>query len=176
MNVQWIQQLEAELKQGTILLAGPLENPDPELLRTPRVVHLPPVSFDLLPELGRAAEVLIMPYADLPVTRAMQPLKLKEYLATGKPVVVSDLPAVESWSDCLDVVPTPQEFVRLVKARSVGGIPADQRWARQRLQQESWQAIAEQFESWLLKPAAARQASENLQTMASCQPVSAGGI
>jgi hypothetical protein len=34
-----------------------------------------------------------MPYADLAATRAMQPLKLKEYLATGRPVVVRDLPA-----------------------------------------------------------------------------------
>ena len=34
-----------------------------------------------------------MPYADLPVTRAMQPLKLKEYLVTDRPVVVADLPA-----------------------------------------------------------------------------------
>ena len=56
-----------------------------------------------------------MPYADLPVTRAMQPLKLKEYLATGKPVVVRDLPATEPWADCLDVAETPEAFAAAVR-------------------------------------------------------------
>jgi len=55
---------------------------------------------------GSAADVIIMPYADRPVTRAMQPLKLKEYLATGKPVVVRNLPATRGWTDCLDLADT----------------------------------------------------------------------
>ena len=46
----------------------------------------------------------------------MQPLKMKEYLATGKPVVVSDLPACSDWSDCLDVVHTAGEFSAMVRA------------------------------------------------------------
>ena len=60
--------------------------------------------------LAREAAVLIMPYADLPVTRAMQPLKLKEYLATEKPVVALDLPSVKPWSDCLDAATTDREL------------------------------------------------------------------
>ncbi len=49
------------------------------------------MAMEELPALAQQASVLIMPYADLPVTRVMQPLKLKEYLATGRPVVAAPL-------------------------------------------------------------------------------------
>ena len=67
-----------------------------------------------------------MPYADLPVTRAMQPLKLKEYLATGRPVVVRDLPATRAWADCLDLADTPEAFCRGRAAAAGDGLPEGQ--------------------------------------------------
>ena len=105
------------------MLVGRQDDPDPALFAIPRVVHVPALPFADLPHLAAAASVLIMPYADLPVTRAMQPLKLKEYLATGRPVVVRDLPANRSWSDCMDLADTPTEFARLVRLRLEQGLP-----------------------------------------------------
>jgi hypothetical protein len=96
-----------------------------------------------------------MPYADLPVTRAMQPLKLKEYLATGRPVVVRDLPATRAWADALDLAGTPEAFSRAVRERLVTGLPAPQRQARVRLAEESWAAKARALERWLLADEAA---------------------
>ena len=90
-----------------------------------------------------------MPYADLPVTRAIQPLKLKEYLATGKPVVVRDLPATRPWDDCLDLADTPESFAAAVRMRLTEGMPAQQRAARSRLAAESWDAKARDFERWV---------------------------
>ena len=86
-----------------------------------------------------------MPYADRPVTRAMQPLKLKEYLATGKPVVVRDLPANREWGDALDLAATPEQFAAAVKLRLETGLPPEQDQARQRLSRESWSEKARQF-------------------------------
>jgi glycosyltransferase involved in cell wall biosynthesis len=149
MDIEFLRQLSADLDGGTIVLVGPLNDPEPELLRLPKVVHLGPVRFEQLPTMARAAAVLIMPYADLPVTRAIQPLKLKEYLATGKPVVVRDLPATREWSDCLDLAETPIEFSRTVRQRLHGGLPNEQRGARRRVEGETWAAKAEAFEQWI---------------------------
>jgi hypothetical protein len=91
-----------------------------------------------------------MPYADLPVTRAMQPLKLKEYLATGRPVVVRDLPATRGWGDCCDLADTPEAFAAAVLRRLESGMPEGQRAARGRLGGESWAEKARQFEAWAL--------------------------
>ena len=73
-----VRAVNDALPDGTVLLVGPQDDPDPELFRLSRVRSLPPVPFADLPSLAAASSVLVMPYADLPVTRAMQPLKLKE--------------------------------------------------------------------------------------------------
>jgi glycosyltransferase involved in cell wall biosynthesis len=149
MNTGWVQALANKLQNGTIVLVGPLDNPNEALLKTPRVVHLRSRPYEQLPDLARLADVLIMPYADLPVTRAMQPLKLKEYLATGKPVVVSELPATLPWKDCLDIAATSEQFSDLVADRLKTGMPATQAIARRCLKAESWEAKAKQFEAWV---------------------------
>jgi glycosyltransferase involved in cell wall biosynthesis len=150
MNVDWIRRLSADLQEGTILLVGRVDDPDPALLAIDRVRHLPALPLQQLPALGKMADVLVMPYADLPVTRAMQPLKLLEYLATGKPVVCSDLPAIGAWSDCLDVSTSAEAFSSLVRKRLKGDLPAEQLLARERLRLESWDAKALQFENYVL--------------------------
>jgi glycosyltransferase involved in cell wall biosynthesis len=149
LDPEFVKALHYIQSAARVLFVGPQDNPDPELLHLPRVEALPPLPFADLPALAARADILIAPYADLPVTRAMQPLKLKEYMATGKPVVVRKLPATAEWGDCVDVVDTPAEFARAVQLRWREGVPESQRQARKRLEGESWSAKAEQFEKWV---------------------------
>jgi glycosyltransferase involved in cell wall biosynthesis len=152
MDTAFVSGLGETMSDGAVLLVGPQDNPDPELLRLPRVRTLPAVPYDDLPALAAAAAVLVMPYADLPVTRAMQPLKLKEYLAAGKPVVVRALPSTQPWADCLDAADTPDAFAAVVLERLRTGIPPEQRAARSRLEAEGWAAKAVEFERWIDPP------------------------
>lgn len=148
MDVSFVQHLAQRLTRGTILFVGPQADADPRLWQLPRVRYLPPLPFAQLPVLAQQSAVLLMPYADVPVTRAIQPLKLKEYLATGRPVVVRDLPATRSWSDCLDLAADAETFTQRVLARLDGLVPPAQQLARQRLQEEGWQAKARLFARW----------------------------
>jgi hypothetical protein len=148
-DLAFVKALGEAMTDGTILFVGPQDAPDPELLRLPRVRTLPPVPFADLPALAARVGVLIAPYADLPVTRAMQPLKLKEYIATGKPAVVRKLPATAEWADCVDVVDTPEAFAAAVLTRLRDGVPDEQLRARTRLESEGWAAKAQQFERWV---------------------------
>ncbi|HEV8062479.1 MAG TPA: glycosyltransferase [Gemmataceae bacterium] len=150
LDVEFVRYLSAKLEHGTIVLAGPENEPDPALKKLPHVCCVPALPYEDLPQLGDRAAVLIMPYGDLPVTRAMQPLKLKEYLATGRPVVARDLPSLHEWADCVDLVSDPEAFAETVMRRLQTGIPPEQRAARGRLANEDWDAKAEQFEGWLM--------------------------
>lgn len=145
MDLAFLKRLTADLKKGTVVLAGPQDEPHPEIATLPRTRLLGPLPLEQLPSLAQQANVLVMPYADLPVTQAMQPLKLKEYLATGKPVVVRNLPANLDWHDCLDLVNNSDDFSQRVLERSSTDLPVDQANARQRLQQESWAQKAALF-------------------------------
>ncbi len=159
LDVSWLRALAAGMTRGTIVLAGPEADPDPALFACPRVVRVGSLPFEQLPGLAHEASVLIMPYADLPVTRAIQPLKLKEYLATGKPTVVRDLPATRPWCESADVVMCAETFVRTVLGR-IEGLPPAQRLARERLRDEGWEEKACRFEDWVFaeEPARARSA------------------
>jgi hypothetical protein len=141
--------LSAELDGGTILLVGPEQDPDPALDDLPRVVRWPALPQCQLPGLAREAAVLIMPYANLPVTQAMQPLKLKEYLATNRPVVTTDLPATRAWRPGLDLAGSPEAFSAAVRLRITTGLPDCQQAQRARLDAESWRAKADQFVRWI---------------------------
>jgi glycosyltransferase involved in cell wall biosynthesis len=138
MDLEFVRRLSETNSAATIHLVGPQDDPDSQLLNLPRVEVRSGVALEALPALAADADVLIMPYIDAPVTRAMQPLKLKEYLATGKPVVVRDLPANREWADALDLAATPEQFAMAVKERLRTGIPEQQIRARRRLNRESW--------------------------------------
>ena len=146
-------------------MIGPQADPDPALYACSRVVQLGPVRLERLPHVARAAAALVIPYADLPVTRVMQPLKLKEYLATGKPVIARALPATDLWADCLDLVDSSEQFSQRVRLRLDTGLPEQQRIARKRLMDESWSQKAQQFASWTL-------AEERSERVTERQPVS----
>jgi glycosyltransferase involved in cell wall biosynthesis len=138
LDVGWLQSLRNAIPSASIVLVGPEQNPDPALQNVPRLHRVGPLTLGQLPIAAANADVLIMPYADLPVTRVMQPLKLKEYMATGKPVVARCLPAVEDWQDCLDAAGDEQQFVQAVQHRIETGVPTTQLAARRRLAKETW--------------------------------------
>jgi hypothetical protein len=152
LDLAFLRRLAGDLQQGTVVLAGPPGEPDPAVDEIARVVRIGTLSFDQLPHLAREAAVLVMPYGDFPVTRAMQPLKLKEYLATGRPAVVRALPATRPWADCLDLADSPEAFSQAVRLRVQTGLPRQQKEARARLAAESWAAKARAFERWALAP------------------------
>ncbi len=155
LDTAWLRALAARLEgahteRARIDLVGPANNPDPEIAAIDGVELAGPVPYDDLPELAGTADVLVMPYADMPATRAMQPLKLKEYLATDRPVVVSSLPAVAGWEDACDVAADAQTFAESVARRLSSGLPRSQAEARRRLEDETWASKAAVFEKVLL--------------------------
>lgn len=135
LDLAWCRVLG---RLGRLVLAGPQQDPDPGLQAISGLELLGPVDYEDLPELATQADVLVMPYADLPVTRAMQPLKFKEYLATGLPVVARSLPAVTPWADAADLVNTEQALEAAVQRCLLEGVANDQQAARQRLELETW--------------------------------------
>ena len=151
MDVPTVKRLVERMDGGAVMFYGPQQDPHSELLSMERC-HFPgPMPFHELPSLAASADVLIMPYADLPVTRAMQPLKLKEYLATGRPTVVNPLPAVTEIADQMDVADSPDHFADLVLERIKSGTPKNQRTARRALEAESWRAKSAQLEEWIME-------------------------
>ena len=103
VDVDLVEAISGRLEQGTILLVGPnmLPAADQERLRhCGNVVLTGPTPYSDLPKAMRAFDVCITPHRVTPFTESLNPIKLWEYLAAGKPIVstpvdrLSRLPAV----------------------------------------------------------------------------------
>jgi hypothetical protein len=147
LDTDFLVQLASSLPELSIVLVGPVQSPDPAIQQLPNVHSLAAVTTEVLARMAQAADCLIMPYAKNPLTLAMQPLKLKEYLASGRPAVVRRLPSTESWALACDVVDNAAEFVKAVQRRIDFGISPEQANSRRLLERESWSRKAEEFQA-----------------------------
>ena len=149
LDIDCIRALSDRLEADTIVLAGPHASPDRRLQSLANVALLSAVEYQELPMLAKSTAVLIMPYQNQAVTRAMQSLKLKEHLPTGQPVVCRNLPALTDWRDACDQFDTGEQFAGIVLRRMDGTLPESERVARNRLSSESWSHKARLLEAVL---------------------------
>jgi len=85
------------------------------LLNGPHGGCRPPVSYQDLPSYAAGFDVCVLPWnTDVPFTSYGSAIKVREYLASGKPVVISPLPEYESMSDVLRIGRTRDQFLELV--------------------------------------------------------------
>lgn len=85
------------------------------LTRLPNVHWLGKRDYRDIPALGRGFDVAIMPWLDNEWIRFANPVKLKEYLALGLPVVTTEYPEVEGWRHLVRVADSPDGFIDEVR-------------------------------------------------------------
>jgi len=95
------------------------------------------VEYAQLPALARGVDAWVLPYVVSERTAAIDPLKLREYLATGRPVVSTPLPDVLPWRDHVWIAADADAF--LAAARQATRAPDTGRAARlAALEGHSW--------------------------------------
>lgn len=72
--------------------------------------------YESLPNWAKSFDVAIIPYRDNRQVRHANPLKLKEYLATGCPVVATPNPEVERFREWVRIARTPRQFLEQIEA------------------------------------------------------------
>jgi len=87
-----------------------------EIEELPNTHFLPPVSYADLPAYAAGFDVCVLPWeTEQSFTSYGSAIKVREYLATGKPVVISPLPEYEPMRDVLRIARTRDDFIRLVE-------------------------------------------------------------
>lgn len=78
----------------------------------------------------RNVDLCLLAHRRTPLTEAMSPLKLYEYVASGSPVISVDLPPIHGISDRIRIVPTMADFAAVVDdALADGHAPEEERLA-----------------------------------------------
>lgn len=91
LDVELVRQIAGTPGVGSVVLVGPnhLSGHEIERLRLPNVFPTGPVAYARLPDLMRAFDACIVPHLITPFTESLNPIKLWEYLAVGKPIIAT---------------------------------------------------------------------------------------
>jgi hypothetical protein len=123
-------------------------------------VHfLPPVAYEELPRYAAGFDVCVLPWeTEQAFTSYGSAIKVREYLATGKPVVIAPLPEYEPMKDVLRIARSRDDFLRLIQ-EALDERGEEQSRARQSsVAQGTWDARAE-WVSTLIEEALAGKGS-----------------
>jgi len=92
--VEWLAE---QRPHWTFLMIGRVAVPESETPRRPNVVFLGRRPYETLPAYGKAFSVALIPYHLTPQVLHANPLKLREYLAMGKPIVSVSTPEIDKF-------------------------------------------------------------------------------
>jgi glycosyltransferase involved in cell wall biosynthesis len=144
--------------QGSLVIVGDINNANTEglvrLHTLPNVHFLGRKKYEELPGYCKAFDVALLPFLKNELTENANPLKLREYLAAGLPVVTTDIPESVALAplvgDGIHLASTSTDFVdgcRQLLATGAG----PSRARSEAMSQESWDAKVEEIETTLLR-------------------------
>jgi glycosyltransferase involved in cell wall biosynthesis len=124
----------------------------------PNTHFLPPVVYKDLPRYAAGFDVCVLPWeTEQAFTSYGSAIKVREYLATGKPVVISPLPEYEPMSDVLRIARTRDDFMKLLEDALQESDPAAPRRRQAAVASGTWDARAEWVSELIERTLAAKR-------------------
>jgi glycosyltransferase involved in cell wall biosynthesis len=144
IDIGLLEHIARQRPQYTLLLIGYCSVDVTKLAGLPNVVLAGPVPYEDLPAWASVFDVAILPYLRNRQVINSNPLKLREYLATGRPVVAVRAPAIEEFADVVAIADSPDEFILAIDRAIAGGPDEEARLSRlRRIADQSWDARVE---------------------------------
>jgi glycosyltransferase involved in cell wall biosynthesis len=124
----------------TFVLIGKLVASDAPVRDLPNVHLLGRKEYQELPGYCKAFDVAVLPFVINELTLAANPLKLREYLAAGLPVVASAIPEAERLEGLLAIARSDEQFLRKIEDALANGAPAaGRRHISESMDGETWE-------------------------------------
>ncbi|OEE86534.1 glycosyl transferase [Enterovibrio norvegicus FF-162] len=110
------------------------------------VTLLGPKSHHELPGYSQHWSASLLPFTNNDQIKACNPLKLREYLAAGRPVISTPFPAVNEYRTFVSVVQNAEEMAKALRNAAEQAPNAHQQTA---VSAHTWDARAEKLATWL---------------------------
>ncbi len=115
VDVNLVTQIAKSNPNATIAMVGPnlLAGEDQtRLSKHSNIVFTGALPYSELPEIMRAFDVCMVPHVMTPFTESLNPIKLWEYLAAGKPIVSTNLAGFRDFPELVHIADTYDGFLR----------------------------------------------------------------
>lgn len=140
-DVDLLAGLAREFSRGSIVLVGPdhLTAADKSKLASFSNVHMTgPVPYAEIPTAMARFDVCIVPHVETRFTNSLNPLKLWEYLASGKPVVSTNVAGFRDYPGLCRIASGPHAFAQACR-EALGENGAGRAARRTEAANHSWQ-------------------------------------
>lgn len=142
IDIDLLVKIAQHFSSGSLVLIGKVSMDVTRLAAMPNVHFLGRKPFEMLPAFSKGFDVAILPFPISDVTLSANPLKVREYLAAGLPVVSTKIPEVEVLGKAI-VCDTHDSFIRgLEEALKDPGPKAER---SESMRNESWEARVEEL-------------------------------
>lgn len=141
-----IKHISITHSDWSIVLIGRVLTKLKQFGRLRNVFFLGPRTYELLPNYLKSFDVCIIPYivSDGSIFNS-SPVKLREYLAAGKPIVSTPVPEVEKFNQIVKTTNDKDEFVKSIELLLEGNNKEKIKIGQETVKNETWDAKAEEF-------------------------------
>ena len=144
-NLDLISELAERLKDISFVITGGIETDVSKLRKQENIYFTGSIPYNELPAMAKGWDVCMLPYEINELTDAIQPLKIKEYLATGKPIISTRIKEAQRLKKYITLADTADSWDSNIRIL-LKGIPLEVQIERKLfLQNETWAHKAEQF-------------------------------
>jgi glycosyltransferase involved in cell wall biosynthesis len=161
VDLGFFETLARSRPSDRVVIVGPLKSSlsgtVDALRRLPNVRIVGPVPYADVPRWMRAFDACLLPFRRDRLTDAVNPIKLYEYFALGKPVLATGLPEVAQYDDLVTLTDAPGGLPGALAALETEW--SDETLARDRrnrrravAERHSWDSLAARFQALLDAP------------------------
>ncbi|MCJ8338143.1 MAG: glycosyltransferase [Pseudomonadales bacterium] len=148
---QLMYQVARRLPNWKFIIIGPIQTDVSLLQKLSNVYLLGPRPYRQLPSYSQHWYVSILPFSKNRQIEACNPLKLREYLAAGRPIVSTAFPALKGFEALINIADSADQFADQLQ-HCLLYQDEEQKQARQaRVIDASWQAKAQQLKQLLIE-------------------------
>jgi glycosyltransferase involved in cell wall biosynthesis len=145
VDLDLIRHLALARPEWSFVLIGEVRTDTSLLLELPNVYLLGRRKYQSLPGYCKAFDIAILPFVVNELTLAANPLKLREYLAAGLPVVATPLPEVQKLNGLVHTASTPEGYLTEIDALLSAGRRGPCLADSFRMDSESWDEKVEEL-------------------------------
>lgn len=144
-DTQLMSAVAERMPDVSFVLIGDVRVDLGRLADLPNVHLLGRKSYTELPKYLATFDAGLIPFVRNQLTESVNPIKLREYLAAGLPVVSTDLPEVRRYEEVVSLADVPEAFAHWCRsAIDSNSIEARQRRSES-MAEESWHSVTERL-------------------------------
>jgi glycosyltransferase involved in cell wall biosynthesis len=153
-DIDLIRHLATSFPQVSFVIAGRVETATDAVSKFENVFFCGVIDYQKLPRLIAGLDILFLPYRVNALSDALSPLKFKEYLATGLPIISTPIAAAKEFYRWIQIADSPAEWSDAMQIALTSSSAMRMEEVLEWLSGETWIEKSRQFVAFCCDPLA----------------------